>query len=149
MKPSGKRSTSDRAARIARKSVQGPQQAKRAQRARKRGLTPVPTVPNGTSAAADVRQDVGTVPNGTPGPVVAAVLADLKGLGDLAGWQALAAGAIAMARILDDHRLASTQPAAVKQLQSVMSMLHREAAPRRGRLAAVQAMITPSRADAG
>jgi len=57
--------------------------------------------------------------------VVAAVLADLKGLGDLAGWQALAAGAIAMARILDDHRLASTQPAAV------------------------QAMITPSRADAG
>jgi hypothetical protein len=50
-----------------------------------------------------------------------------------------------MARILDDHRLASTQPAAVKQLASLLEMLHREAAPKRGRLAAVQKMSGPPR----
>jgi hypothetical protein len=53
-----------------------------------------------------------------------------------------------MARILDAHRLASTQPAAVKQLASLLEMLHREAAPKRGRLAAVQQMSGP-RGDAG
>ena len=72
--------------------------------------------------------------------MVAAVRADLAGLGDVRGWQWAAAGAVAMARILDDRRLVSTQPAAAKQLERLMGVLHREAAPKRGRLAAVQKM---------
>jgi hypothetical protein len=100
----------------------------REHRARKRGLTPVPSL-----LAEPVSAE-------TEGPAVAAVRADVAGLGELRGYQYLVEGALAMARILDDHRLASTQPAAVKQLASLLGMLHREAAPKRGRLAAVQAM---------
>jgi hypothetical protein len=114
----------------------------REHRARKRGLTPVPPI------GADPQTAMTPVQDWTPGPVVAAVQADLHRLGDLTGWQALAAGAVAMARILDDHRLASTQPAAVKQLASLLEMLHREAAPKRGRLAAMQKMAASSRPDA-
>jgi hypothetical protein len=62
-------------------------------------------------------------------------------LGDLTGFQALAAGAVAMARILDNPLWVTTQPSAVRQLASVLALLHREAAPRRGRLALVQQMI--------
>jgi hypothetical protein len=109
---------------------------KRQQRARKRGLASVPSLP-----AEPVSAEIA-------GPVVAAVQADIAGLGELGLYQCLAAGAVAMARILDDHRLASTQPAAVKQLASLLEMLHREAAPKRGRLAAVQKMSASSRPHA-
>lgn len=75
------------------------------------------------------------------GPVVAAVQADIAGLGDLAaGYRALAAAAVAMARILDSDGNVPTMPAAAKQLASLLDTLRREAAPRRGRLASVQAM---------
>jgi hypothetical protein len=97
-------------------------------RARHRGLTALPadeTPPTGDAA---------------DGPAVAAVRADLAALGDLTGCQALAAAAVAMARILDDRRLVTTQPSAAKQLASLMAVLHRQAAPRSGRLALVQAM---------
>jgi hypothetical protein len=113
-------------------------QAKRELRARKRGLTAVPSAP----VAAPV-------PAEAVGPVVAAVRRDLDGLGDLTGWQYLAAAAIQMGRILDSGGNVPTQPAAAEQLASLMDTLHREAAPRRGRLAAVQAMSKPSRPDAG
>ena len=96
-------------------------------RARKRGLTPVPPVEAPTVAEA-------------AGPVVAAVRADIAALGDLTGYRSLAAGAVAMARILDDPRQVTTQPSAAKQLTSLLEVLRREAAPRPGRLRAVQAM---------
>ena len=91
----------------------------------------------------------GSGTNVLPGPVVAAVCRDLDGLGDLTGWQYLAAAALAMARILDSGQNVPTWPAAVKQLMSVMATLHKEAEPRRGRLAEVQAMSRSSRPEAG
>jgi hypothetical protein len=96
-------------------------------RARKRGLTPVPSgTPNESPPA--------------PGPVVAAVQADLETFGDLTGCRALAAGAVAMARILDDPRQVTTQPSAAKQLASLLDTLRRSVAPRPGRLQLVQQM---------
>jgi hypothetical protein len=74
------------------------------------------------------------------GPVVAAVEADLAGLGDLGGYQWAAAAAVAMARILDSEGNVPTKPSAAKQLASLMNTLHREAAPRRGRLQVIQQM---------
>jgi hypothetical protein len=61
----------------------------REHRARKRSLTAVPADEKPTVVAEAV------------GPVVAAVQADIAALGDLTGYEALAAGAVAMARILD------------------------------------------------
>jgi hypothetical protein len=81
------------------------------------------------------------------GAVELAVTADLEKLGDLpAGSRALGAAALAMARILDDRRLVTTQPSAARQLERLMGVLRRDAAPRRGRLRVVQEMTTgPSR----
>jgi hypothetical protein len=121
-------------------------QAKRELRARKRGLTPVPSVPLAEPGTAEMTS---TVPAETAGPVVRAVEADIAGLGELRGYQCLAAAAVAMARILDDHRLATTAPSAAKQLASLLDVLHRAAPPKRGRLAVVQKMSASSRPDAG
>ena len=107
---------------------------KRQQRARTRALQPVPPAVDNPDMPVAV------------GPVVAAVEADIAGLGDVAaGFRVLAAAAVAMARILDSGRNVPTWPAAAKQLGSLMDTLRREAAPRRGRLAAVQAMSRSSR----
>jgi hypothetical protein len=97
-------------------------------RARKRTLTPLPAGADGTPTVA-------------VGPVVAAVQADLASMGDLTGYQALAAAAVAMARILDSKGCVTTQPSAAKQLVSLLEVLHRRVAPKPGRLRAVQDMI--------
>jgi hypothetical protein len=81
-------------------------------RARQRGLTPVPA------------DETPTVAEGA-GPAVAAVQADIAALGDLTGYQALAAGAVAMARILDDRRLVTTHPSAAKQLAALRGVASR------------------------
>jgi len=70
------------------------------------------------------------------------VEADIAGLGELRGYQWAAAAAVAMARILDDHRLATTALSAAKQLTALMDALHKSATPKRGRLAVVQEMTT-------
>lgn len=97
----------------------------REHRAAKRALRPVPTLPDEEVVA---------------GAVELAVRAELAGMGDLSGWQGLAAGTIAMARILDHPGAVTTQPAALRQLAAVLETLHRSVAPRRGRLAVVQEM---------
>jgi hypothetical protein len=97
-------------------------------RARHRGLTPVPADET-TPTVAD-----------PAGPVVAAVQADIAALGDLTAYRSLAAAAVAMARILDSDGNVPTMPSAAKQLASLLEMLHRQATPRRSRLAVVQAM---------
>lgn len=117
-----------------------------AQRARKRALRPVPALP---AAEPETSQATSTAAAETIGPVVAAVRAELATLGDLTGHQTLAAGAVAMARILDSNGNVPTWPAAVKQLASLMATLHKEGAPKRGRLAAVQQMSASSRPGAG
>jgi hypothetical protein len=107
-------------------------------RARKRGLTPVPPL---------VSAQTGT--QAEPGPVVAAVRADVDRLGVRESQRALCAAAEAMARILDNPLLATTQPSACGKLMQIMTELHKSAAPQRGRLAVVQQMAPSSRPDAG
>jgi hypothetical protein len=109
---------------------------KRALRARKRGLEPLPALP---AEVPDASATGDTAPE--PGPVVAAVQADILTMGDLTGWQWAAAAAVAMARILDDPRQVPTQPSAVRQLMSLLAALRREVTPRPARLRAVQDMI--------
>jgi hypothetical protein len=118
-----------------------------AQRARRRGLQPVQIVNHPDLA----NQDHGTdLPAAEVGPVVAAVRRDLDRLGDLTGWEYLAAAAVPMARILDSGENVPTWPAAAKQLASLMDTLHKEATPKYGRLAEIQAMSAhPPRPDAG
>jgi hypothetical protein len=114
-------------------------------RAQRRGLTPVPSLPAEPNPMDTVVG--GDVLNGRaepgqkrlePGPCVLAVRADLESLGDLTGHQVLAACATALARVLDSGQNLPSWPSAVKQLTAVMDMLHAQAAPRPGRLAAVQ-----------
>jgi hypothetical protein len=120
---------------------------KRALRARHRGIDPEPEPPESEPPALTVVKPV--EPDDSPPPlervpgrVEAAVQADLDGLGISVGSNALAAAALQMGRILDDRRLATTQPSAARQLERFMAVLRREATPRRGRLAAVQDMST-------
>ena len=83
----------------------------------------------------------------SPGPCVLAVRATLAlmRLGDL--WAVEAAAAEAMARILDDHRLATTAPSACRQLGAIMDKLHQVADVPRPRLKAIQdALLAPERA---
>ena len=77
----------------------------------------------------------------SPGQVEKAVQAELGGLA--VSRPSLAAVAIAMARILDNPRAKSTQPAAAKVLVSALDALHKSSAQgRRGNLALVKEMTT-------
>jgi hypothetical protein len=124
---------------------------KRALRARNRGFDPEPELEPEPPALTVVEP---VEPDHSPaapaervfGRVEAAVQADLDGLGISVGSNALAAAALQMGRILDDRRLVTTQPSAARQLERFMTVLRREATPKRGRLAAVQKMT--SRPDA-
>jgi hypothetical protein len=112
-------------------------------RARKRTLTPLAPV-----AAQD--EPLATVANETvePGPCVRAVRAELDGLG-LAGYEGEQAAAICMAHILDNPGAVTTQPAACRQLVSLLERLHKVADVPRRRLEAVTKMVRSSRPDAG
>jgi hypothetical protein len=75
-----------------------------------------------------------------PGPVESAVQHELNGLAAQTR-PALAAIALAMARILDNSRVASAQPPAAKVLVSVLDTLHKGSARgRRGSLSVVRSM---------
>jgi hypothetical protein len=111
-------------------------------RAAKRTLTPLPM-------PAQVGEIQPPVRNLTPGPVVASVRAELATLGDLTGWQGLAAAAVAMAHILDSPGAVTTQPAACRQLMSLLDVLHKHADVPKRRLEAVSKMARSSRPDAG
>jgi hypothetical protein len=78
---------------------------------------------------------------------VAAVRADIAGLGELRGYQWAAAAAVAMARILDSGGNVPTWPSAAKQLASLLATLHQNAVPRRSRLGVISKMV--ERPDAG
>jgi hypothetical protein len=116
-------------------------------RARKRMLRPVPRSENYQPIESGQREDAAGSENSEPGPVVAAVRAELATLGDLTGWQGLAAAAVAMAHILDSPGAVTTQPAACRQLMSLLDVLHKHADVPRRRLEAVTKMS--SRPDAG
>jgi hypothetical protein len=81
--------------------------------------------------------EVAPPPDG-PGRVECGVRAELAGLTERPG---LVAVALAMARVLDNPRAVSSQPAAAKVLASLLDQLHSASAcGRRGGLAVVRTM---------
>ena len=81
--------------------------------------------------------DSGVTPE--PGPVEAATQEEVSGMSTTR--PAMVAIALAMARLLDNPRVASAQPPAAKVLVSVLETLHRGSAQgRRGNLAVVNSM---------
>jgi len=97
------------------------------QRYRERRRTLAPVTTNVTPAAS------------SPGPVESGVEAEIAGLAD--ARPGLAQVALAMARVLDNPRAVSSQPAAAKVLTTVLDKLHSVGAQsRRGRLAVVRTL---------
>ena len=111
-------------------------------RARRRGLTPVPALPLAEPLADDSTecQPRRADDFDEAGPCVRAVRASIDRLGVRESEPALCAAAEAMAAILDDRLLATTQPSAAGKLLTIMVALRKAAEPRHGRLAAVEAM---------
>ncbi|MGO9251634.1 MAG: hypothetical protein ACLP5J_09600 [Mycobacterium sp.] len=71
------------------------------------------------------------------GPVVAAVLAELETLAATASRPGLAAGAVSMAKILDDRKLSTTHPSAQRQLAQTLDRLRNASHTAKGKLASV------------
>src|SRR5271166_1969223 len=84
--------------------------------------------------------ETSSVPAG-PGPCEQAVLRKCEGLSTAASNPDLVEAALAMARILDDHRLATTQPSAAAKLHVIMADLKRGAETRRGRLSSIEQKV--------
>jgi hypothetical protein len=97
---------------------------------------------NGLVGVTNATPDLdGPVGNPTPGPVEQAVESELAGVPSAEWRPSLVQVALAMARILDNPRAPSAQPAAAKVLVSVMDQLHKGSAQgRRGSLAVVKSM---------
>jgi len=122
-------------------------------RAAKRGLAPVPSIDavgvdatEARSAPVDVvdqvlqRQIPDRCSDDGAGPVEQGVLDVVSTLSGAVSRPEMVAQARALARTLDDRRLATTHPSANRQLTDVMERLRRSSEPRQGRLARVQAM---------
>jgi hypothetical protein len=75
-----------------------------------------------------------------PGPVERAVAEEVAGLAAADARPGLAAGALALARVLDNPRVPSAHPPAVKVLVMVLDTLHKGSARRRGGLELVRTM---------
>lgn len=73
--------------------------------------------------------------------VVEAVSAEIEALGGTPR-PGLAATALALARILDNPKAVSTQPAAAAKLSDLLAQLHKGADGRKSKLAAVRAMTS-------
>ena len=101
--------------------------AQRRYEARKRGLIPPAS---GGPAPCDVPKE--------PGVVELAVLAEVDGLGLAKSRPGLVASVVAMARVLDNPRLATTHPSAQRRLQEGLAALHKPGEKRSGRLVSVQ-----------
>jgi hypothetical protein len=116
----------------------------RASRARHRGIELEPELEPPAFTVVEPAPEQTPAPplEHVPGRVEAAVAADLDTLGVPAGSNALAAAALVLARDLDDRRLATSHASMARVLGQLMATLRREAAPKRGRLAAVQDMST-------
>jgi hypothetical protein len=89
------------------------------------------------------REEVSDPVRSEPGPVEAAVEAELTGLAE--NRPGLAEVALALARIMDDPKAVSGQAPAAKVLVAVLDKLHSVGAQgRRGRLAVVRTMTDKS-----
>lgn len=89
-------------------------------------------------------RSVNAAPAAVPAPALGeaelAVIAELATLTSAETRKAAAAGALAMARILDNPNAISQQPQAMARLMAVMDALRQGAGRRKGRLASVQAI---------
>ena len=87
----------------------------------------------------------GPLPPSGPGRVEAAVGQEIEGLPLAAARPALVKTAVSLAKILDNPRAVSQQPAAAGKLVDILDRLHKGSVARRGGLRAVKAMTTPDR----
>ena len=77
-----------------------------------------------------------------PGPVEAGVQAEIEGLQQTLDRPGVAQMALALARILDDPRAKSQQPAAAANLANLLDKLHKGADAKKSKLAAVRSMTS-------
>jgi len=83
-----------------------------------------------------------------PGDAESAVQLELAGLSAAAEQPAVAAAAVAMARLLDHPRVSSPKPSAARQLTRILDELRKASArDRRGGLRAVREMTGPNNAS--
>lgn len=81
------------------------------------------------------------------GPNEQAVLEELATLTSAETRKGVAAGALTMARILDNPLALAQQPSAFAKLQTALEDLRKGSARRKGRLASVQSMVSKSGSD--
>lgn len=81
------------------------------------------------------------LPASDPGPVQSGVKAEIAEVAE--SRPGLAAAALALARILDNPKAVSSQPAAARQLVAILGTLSKRT-QRRGKLAAVKSIPTSS-----
>jgi hypothetical protein len=77
-----------------------------------------------------------------PGAVEAGVQAEIEGLQQTSERPGVAQMALALARILDDPKAKSQQPAAAANLANLLDRLHKGADAKKSRLAAVRQMTS-------
>lgn len=82
-----------------------------------------------------------TSENAAPGAVEEAVAAEIEGLGS--SREGLKATAVALARILDNPKAVSTQPAAAAKLTDILETLRKSSDGRKSNLARVRSMTKP------
>jgi hypothetical protein len=83
-------------------------------------------------ANGEVGASVAQLPLAGPGPVEAAIRQEIEGLPLAAARPALVETAVTMAKILDNPRAVSQQPAAAGKLADIMDRLHNGSVARRG-----------------
>jgi hypothetical protein len=114
------------------------------------GLYVTPAVPSlslvtgGGAACPDLKSEHLTSENAanTGGAVESAVALEIEGLG-AHHRPGLAAGALAMGRLLDNPKAVSTWPAAAAKLAHILDMLRRNSAGTKPKLASVREMTKP------
>lgn len=84
---------------------------------------------------------------GRVGPTEQATVDELALLTSAETRKAIAAGALVIARLLDNPNAVNQHSAALKTLQSVMADLRQGSTQRKGRLASVQSMVKRSGSD--
>lgn len=114
----------------------GKRDSMRAYRARKRGLGEPPPQPGSSvtalpAPAAEVDE---------PGPIEASVLEEAARLSAAARRPVTVQTALALARSLDDRRLATSHASLARQLSATMTSLREASAGRSGNLASVAAL---------
>lgn len=116
---------------------------RRANKAQKAGATVTSIGPPGRRPKGAVSPPPVSAPVGV-GPNEQATLEELATLTSAETRKAVAAGALTMARILDNPLALGQQPQAFARLSAAMADLRQGATRRKGRLASVQSLMKPT-----